>query len=166
MGALLACLEYTGQAWCNPAPFPNPAYWTISANDLAQHQSYRLRVVGTAQPGGQLIGMDFGWNGPHRIGLNGIDLPGQVCSGATGYTAGCGIRFKVTAGAGNLGVAVAPGVEIHLKVQDKSTGTVACDLKFIGATGCALPYSALWTGHLYPQTGQAVNPATLTLNWP
>ena len=165
IGSLSACLEYTGQAWCNPAPFPNPAYWTISATDLAQHQSYRLRVVGSANQGGQLVGMDFVWNGPHRLGLNGIDLPGG-CSGATGYTAGCGMRFKVSAGAGNLGVAVAPAVEIHLKVQDKSTGTVACDVKFIAATGCALPSSAMWTGHLYPQSGQAVNPATLTLSWP
>jgi hypothetical protein len=166
IGSLLACLEFVGQAACSPAAFPNPAYWTVSAADLAQHQSYRLRVVGTASPGGQLVGMDFGWNGAHHVTLSGIDLPGQVCSGATGYTAGCGIRFKVTAGAGNLGVAVSPGVEIHLKVQDKSTGTVACDVKFIGSTGCALPSPALWTGHLYPQTGQAVTWASLSFNWP
>ena len=166
IGSLLACLEYGGQAACSPAAFPNPAYWTLSAIDLAQHQSYRLRVVGTTGPGGQLIGMDFGWNSAHHITLSGIDLPGG-CSGATGYTAGCGIRFKFTAAAaGNLAVAVSPGVEIHLKVQDKSTGTVACDVKFIGSTGCPLPSPAQWTGHLYPQTGQAVNPATLSLNWP
>ena len=165
LGSLLACLEFAGQAACSPGPFPNPGYWTVSAIDLAQHQSYRLRVVGTVAPGRQLVGMDFGWNGPHHISLAGIDLPGG-CSGATGYTAGCGIRFKVTAGAGNLAVYVAPAVEIHLKVQDKSTGTVACDVKFIGSTGCPLPYPALWTGHLYPETGQAVADATVSLNWP
>jgi hypothetical protein len=165
IGSLQACLEFTGQAACSPAPFPNPAYWTVSANDLAQHQSYRLRVVGIAAPGGQLVGMDFGWNGAHHITLSGIDLPGG-CSGATGYTPGCGIRFKVAAGPGNLGVAVAPGVEIHLKVQDKSSGTVACDVRFVGSTGCTLPSYATWSGHLYPQTGQAVNPATLSVNWP
>ena len=165
IGSLLACLEYAGQAACNPAAFPNPAYWTISAADLAQHQSYRLRVVGTVAPGGQLVGMDFGWNGAHHLSLAGIDLPGG-CSGATGYTAGCGLRFKVTAGAGNLDVAVAPAVEIHLKVQDKSTGAVACDVKFVGSAGCALPNVALWTGHLYPETGQAVPYTTASLNWP
>ena len=166
IGSLLACLQYAGQT-CSPAAFPNPAYWTVSAIDLTQHQAYQLRVVGTTAPGGQLIGMGFGWNGAHRLTLAGIDLPGQVCSGATGYTAGCGIRFKFTAAAaGNLAVAVSPGVEIHLNVQDKSTGTVACDVKFIGSTGCPLPSPAQWTGHLYPQTRQAVNPATLTLNWP
>jgi hypothetical protein len=165
VGSLLACLEFAGQAACSPAAFPNPAYWTVSAADLAQHQSYRLRVVGTVAPGGQLVGMDFGWNGAHHISLAGLDLPGG-CSGATGYAAGCGMRFKVTAGAGSLAVAVAPGVEIHLKVQDKSTGTVACDVKFVGSAGCALPYGALWTAHLYPQSGQAVPYATVSLNWP
>jgi len=88
IGSLLACLQYAGQT-CSPAAFPNPAYWTVSATDLTQHQAYQLRVVGTTAPGGQLFGMDFGWNGAHRLTLAGIDLPGG-CSGATGYTAGCG----------------------------------------------------------------------------
>ncbi len=165
LGGLLACLEYAGQAACSPAAFPNPAYWTVSATDLAQHHSYRLRVVGTVAPGGQLVGMDFGWNGAHDLSLAGIDLPGG-CTGATGYSAGCGLRFKVSPAAGNLAVSVAPGVEIHLKVQDRSTGMIACDVKFVGSTGCALPYPALWTGHLYPQSGQAVAYATVSLSWP
>jgi len=167
VGSLLACLEFTGQAACSPASFPNPAYWTVSASDLAQHQSYRLRVVGTVSPGGQLVGMDFGWNTAHHISLAGLDLPGG-CSGPTGgYTAGCGIRFKLTAAfAGNLAVAVTTEVELHLKVQDKSTGTVACDLKFVGSSPPCGLYATLWTGHLYPETGQPVPSTSLSLNWP
>jgi len=167
VNTLLACFEYVGQAACNPAGFPNPAYWTISAGDLAHYQSYQLRVVGTVAPGGRLVGMDFGWNSAHHLSLAGVDLPGVVCSGAGGYVAGCGVRFKLTSGSGgNLAAGVAPAVEIHLKVQDKSTGTVACDVKFFSSTGCPLPYAALWTGHLYPETGQAVPWSYVSFSWP
>jgi hypothetical protein len=162
--SLRACLEFAGQAACNPVPFPNPAYWTVSANDLAHHTGYQLRVAPTVSSG-PLLGIDVSWNGSHHLSLSGLDLAGG-CTASTGYSAGCGVRFKFTNGAaGTATISAGPGL-LHLKVRDKASGTVACDTKFSGSTTCALPTATQWTGYLYPETGQPTSPASMTIDWP
>jgi hypothetical protein len=165
IGTLRACLEFKGQAPCSPAPFPNPAYWTVSADDLAHHGEYQLRVSPTLSSGA-LLGIDLGWNGSHHTALSGFNLRGGCSAAATGYQAGCGLRLKINGGPGTAAVSAGPGL-LHLKVKDKSTGTVACpSTKFTGSTTCALPDSRQWTFDLYPENGVAISPASITIDWP
>jgi hypothetical protein len=160
-----ACLEFAGESPCNPAPFPNPAYWSISANDLAHHGGYQIRVSPRASSGA-LLGLDVAWNGSRHIALSGLDLAGG-CTHTTGYKAGCGLRFEFTnSAAGTAGISAGPGL-LHLKVKDKSSGAVACDTKFTGSAACPLPDPPRkWTGYLYPEDGQPISPAAMTLGWP
>lgn len=161
-----ACLEFAGQAPCGPAPFPNPAYWTVSANDLAHHSGYQLRVAAPAS-GGPLLGIDLGWNGSHHLALSGLNLPGTCSAASAGYTAGCGVRFKFSA-AGTATISAGPGL-LHLKVRDKagpSATSTACNVKFSGSTPCALDHAALWTGDLYPEAGGRISPVSMTVDWP
>lgn len=165
IGTLRACLEFAGQASCNPGPFPNPAYWTVSANDLAHHSGYQLRVAPTVSTG-PLLGIDVSWNGSHQIALSGLDLAGGCSAAGGGYSAGCGVRFKFTNVApGRASISAGPGL-LHLKVRDKSSGTTACDTKFSGSITCDLPSAAQWTGYLYTETGQPNSPASMNIGWP
>ena len=164
VSSLRACVQYQGEQPCAPTAFPNPAYWTISSGDLQQHRTYQLRVMATVSSNGQLVGLDVGWNGPHSVSISGLDLPGG-CSGSSGYATGCGVRFRFNAGPGTATVSAGPGT-LHLKMKDKSTGTVACDTKFTGSAACSIPYAASWTGYLYPEAGQPVPGASMTLAWP
>lgn len=156
---LAACLEFAGQG-CSPSAVPfDPIFWTITADDLAHHADYDIRL--SANLGGG--GLSFGWNGPHSITVANLPMPGP-CTAMTGYTTGCGVRFRVTSGAGALTVAAGPG-SLHLKVVDKATGVVACDVHFVGSVTCSVPVSGQWTGYLYPETS-APGSTTMTANWP
>jgi hypothetical protein len=158
---LRACLEFAGQAPCGPTPFPNPAYWTVSAGDLAHHSGYQLRVVATASG---LLGIDVGWNGSHHLALSGLVLGGGCSAASTGYSAGCGLRFKFAAGT-NTVISAGPN-QLHLKVKDKASPTVACNGKFIGSTTCSLPNPPReWTGYLYPENVQPPTGASMTIDW-
>ena len=155
---LAACLEFAGQG-CSPGAVAfNPIFWTISAADLAHHADYDIKVSANLGRGG----LSFGWNGPHRVTISNLPMPGG-CTAATGYSTGCGVRFRFTSAAGSL--TVAAGGDLHLKVRDKATGTVACDVHFAGSATCPLSVGGDWTGYLYPQTS-APGSVTMTVSWP
>ena len=85
----------------------DPAARYASAADLAHHADYDIKVSANLGRGG----LSFGWNGPHRVTISNLPMPGG-CTAATGYSTGCGVRFRFTSAAGSL--TVAAGGDLHL----------------------------------------------------
>lgn len=156
ISGLSACLEY-GQG-CSPASVPNPAYWTLTANDLAHvGTKFRIRVD---LPGG-LAGIDVGWNGSHTLSLSNVGMSGST----SGYTAGAGVRYRVATG-GTVAVSSGAGGTFHLKARDKTTGAVvppSGDIAFTGSASISLAPPDTWTIYLWPDSATTAAP---TVSWP
>lgn len=156
ISGLSACLEY-GQG-CSPGPVPNPAYWTLTADDL-EHvgTNFKVRVN---LPGG-LAGIDVGWNGSHTLSLSNVGMSGST----SGYTAGAGVRYRVTTG-GTVAVSSGAGGTFHLKARDKATGSVvppSGDIGFAGSASISLAPAGTWTIYLWSESATTAAP---TISWP
>jgi hypothetical protein len=156
IGGLVACLG-TAARGCGPGGLPNPAFWTITADDLAHQTDY---VVVANVPGGGAL--DIGWNGSHGITITNLPIGGG-CSSSTGYQAGCGVRFRVSA-SGSMTVNAA--TNLHLKVRDKASGTIAYD-HALSAGSASFPLGAgSWTGYLYHEAAGPPSGTNLVVIWP
>lgn len=156
IGGLSACLEY-GQG-CSPVSVPNPAYWTLTSDDLAHvGTNFRIRVN---LPGG-LAGIDVGWNGSHALSLSNVGMNGST----SGYTAGAGVRYRVATG-GTVSVSSGAGGAFHLKARDKATGAVvppSGDITFAGSASISLAPPDTWTIYLWSESAANASP---TISWP
>lgn len=150
IGGLTACLEY-GQG-CTPGSVPNPAYWTLSADDIGHvGRNFRIRIY---LPGSG-AGIDVGWNGSHTLTLSNLYMGGST----SGYGAGAGVRYRVTTG----GVSVSSGAagRFHLKGRNKTTGTVVPangDIGFSGSGSTGLSPYGSWTVYLWPDSAATASP--------
>lgn len=156
---LSACIGVAGGA-CTPAGVPNPAFWTLSADDLAHASDYQIQVP---LSGGGLAGLDFAWNGPRDAHLAGIRMTSS-CSALSGYAAGCGLRFRVQA-ISSMSVTAGQG-DLHLKVRDKAlAGTSPFDHRLPVTAAFGLPAAGSWTGYLYPEAGPPGYLVTVAVSW-
>lgn len=162
---LHSCVEYVGERPCTPVATPQPAYWAVTAADLARHTRYRVRVLATANSS-LLAGMRVAWSGPDDVTVAGAALPGGCQANVgKGYVAGCGLKYKlVTTGPTALIVTTATtGLQISLKNTTSNAKVYSGPL--VSPQSMQVPSAGEWTGHLYPTNGSPVASTTVTFSW-
>ncbi|GAC1610820.1 MAG: hypothetical protein NVS3B26_19760 [Mycobacteriales bacterium] len=164
LSSVRACLSQVGSSRCTPRAVPNPAFWPVTATNLARTHRYQLVVVVTT-PTSALLGLRAGWTGPARVVVGGLRLRGG-CTGQTGYLAGCGLKSHLTLHAGGGVTLSSATAGLKANIKDKTTGQKLVSQILRGSLTTSLPAGHEWSLHLFPHDGNPVSSLSLSIVWP
>lgn len=163
--ALLACVEFLGQAPCRPVVTPQPGFWAVTTADIARHTQYHLRVLATANST-LLAGIHIGWRGPTSLSVTGFRLPGGCqATVAKGYTPGCGLKYKIVIKGPVAFTATTPTSGLQISLKNTVSNAKAYSGPLSSPQHIQVPSAGEWSGHLYPSDGRPVDNLTLTMDW-
>ena len=163
--ALLACVEFLGQAPCHPVATPQPGYWAVGTADVARHTEYRLRVLATASST-LLVGIHIGWRGPTSLQVIGFRLPGGCrATVGKGYIPGCGLKYKIVTSGPAIFTATTPASGLQISLKNTVSNAKAYSGPLSSPQHMQVPSAGDWSGHLYPSDGRPIEPLTITMDW-
>ena len=163
VASIRACLAPTG-ASCTPTAIPDPAYWPVTATDVAHAGGYQLHVT-TSAASSALLGLHVGWSGAHRVTIAGLVLPGG-CDTTSGYKPGCGARLHLAVPSGGPVTISASSAGVKATVKDRTAGTKLGSTSLRAPLTVHVPAGHEYSAHVFPATGAKVASLTVTVTWP